>query len=153
MDISFSTTAFGIDLESLNRLLRLSPFNGSSYSLTQDQLSKAVSRKKIRLAIAKDRGKIIGFAYLVPCYRLQDSFGVIPEVIVGPFYRKRGVGRNIIHLLLVQAEQDGFKSVQMSVPNGSEWEAMRHLCKNMHGVRECEMSTIYEWHPNDPLVA
>ena len=152
MSISFSTVLSPFDLESLDELFRRD-LSENSDSPTRDQLRKMI-QQKARFVIAKDDRVIIGFACLIQCHLLRFSFGVIHDVVVknDPRYRRKGIGRNMIRLLLNQSVQDGLKFVELTSRPSRE-EANRLYVSMGFERKNTNMYVmyVYRWHPeSDP---
>ena len=85
----------------------------------------------------------------LPIYLLRFSFGVIHDVVVknDPRYRRKGIGRNMIRLLLNQSMQDGLKFVELtSRPSREEAN-----CLYVDMGFERKNTNVYRWHPDsDP---
>jgi N-acetylglutamate synthase-like GNAT family acetyltransferase len=103
-------------VEGINPLLRI--LHSESVTLTVMDLADHVVRSKI--AIAKDGGKIVGIAVLVPRYLLSHVSGAIHNLSILPDYAGQGVSKGLIAHLLKEADKSNFTHVDFDIEATSE---------------------------------
>lgn len=81
---------------------------------SKDELFKAISNSWYLISVYNNE-KLIGFGRIISDGVYQTFIG---DMIVHPDYQKRGIGRNVLNLLLEKCKASGIKWVQLSCAKG-----------------------------------
>ena len=86
------------------------------FNLTEEQLHKAI-RNSYYAVCAYEGSRLIGFGRLVSDGILH---AIIYEMMILPEYQGKGIGKNILNMLLLKCFDDGIKDIQLFCAKGKK---------------------------------
>ena len=111
MDITYST-----NLPPADKYFELFETTGwnEKYKLTPDELAQAVSNSQFTVS-AYDENRLVGFGRIVTDGILH---AMIYEMIIHPDYQRKGIGAEILKLLLDKCKKDNIRDIQLFCAKG-----------------------------------
>lgn len=113
----------------------LLPQLSSGADLEEEELARVLENKNANVFVARDGKKIVGIGLLVIMPVLVEQRGRIEDVVVDESCRGKGVGRELMEMLLLAARGKGLAAIELS--SGPQREAANALYKKL-GFEEKE---------------